>query len=43
MKTSNTRIIFIDDIINIDDTIETVKFKIINHYNKNIEEDKKSI
>ena len=41
LKTYNSNIIFIDDTIYIDDTIETVKLKFIKHYNKKASEDKK--
>jgi len=41
LKTYNTKLIFIDDTIYIDDTIETVKLKFIKHYNKKASEDKK--
>ena len=41
LKTYNTKLIFIDDIIYIDDTIETIKLKFIKHYNTKVYEDKK--
>ena len=41
LKTYNTKLIFIDDIIYIDDTIETIKLKFIKHYNNKVNEDKK--
>jgi hypothetical protein len=41
LKTYKSRLIFIDDTIYIDDTIETVKLKFIKHYNKKATEDKK--
>ena len=41
LKTYNTKLIFIDDTIYIDDTIETIKLKFIKHYNKKATEDKK--
>jgi len=41
LKTYNTKLIFIDDIIYIDDTVETIKLKFIKHYNNKVNEDKK--
>jgi hypothetical protein len=41
LKKYNCNLIFVDDIIYIDDTIETVKLKFIKHYNSKVYEDKK--
>jgi hypothetical protein len=41
LKTYNSKIIFVDDTIDIDDTIETIKLKFIKHYNSSAYEDKK--
>jgi hypothetical protein len=41
LKNNNSKLIYIDDVIYIDDTIETVKLKFIKHYNNTAIEDKK--
>ena len=41
LKTHNSNLIFIDDTIYIDDSVETIKLKFIKHYNKKATEDKK--
>ena len=41
METTNGTIIFINDVINYDDSIETIKLKFIAHYNSIVNEDEK--
>ena len=41
LQTTNGALIFVDDIINYDDTIETIKLKMLTHYNNGINEDEK--
>ena len=40
-QTTSGIIIFIDEVINYDDTIETIKLKFIANYNNNVNEDEK--
>jgi hypothetical protein len=41
LKKYNSKIVFVDDVIYIDDTIETIKLKFIKHYNSQASDDKK--
>ena len=41
MQTTNGVIIFVDDVINYDDTIETIKLKFLTYYNNKVNEDEK--
>jgi len=41
INTFNSKLIFVDNVINIDDTIETIKLKFIQNINESIDEDEK--
>ena len=41
LKTYNSKLIFVDDVIYIDDTVETIKLKFIKHHNAQTSDDKK--